>query len=1590
MFKIEQDKELAIVQSGITSKMVILVMPDIFLRKEICIMRRLRRVIAIILALCMALGLYHVDVRADESGEPQEYQQDETTDDASVTDADIAEPIVDEAAPEEDAMIIPDAAEIADEQALKNVPTEGPKGTLTFTNASDFNGDTVYFPAGTDEYYKLKVEYLPEGAEDYSTLYIDEDEHERPVIKDVPSGVTVRFTITYPDYVEYIPFLTIGEDLYVFEGNQFITETYFDDEIKDVDIDLAYPIDSVTVDDMSIYEGNYETRDIWEGEQITGQYQGYRTWPYSVHVKLIDGKEFNGEAGDVKRAIAEYFYTDEGPLNMWEDAEQPYENGVTKWTVGSYDASLNVMGTETDYKIIIEEHPIAEISVSDIVRYEGEYETRDIWEDGHVIGQYQGYKTWPEDVYVKLTDGTEFRGEGGDVKRALAAHFNVNEDEFDFYEDFDQPSENGVTKWGVGEHDVTLHILGKTSGYKVKVVKSPIAKLEVGNFSVMSGAYQDREAGRNNPETGQYERIQVKAYNTWPMYVKATLSEDYENEVIEGEPDEVRKSLAAKFGYSDPWSMNYGDDFDGSQDYDENNVTTWTEGEHTVKFFALGAETTYTVTVVDVPIATMTQPTITKYVGDYNDMRGFDYVDEHGDPQHDDRDWLGYDVSPRDLTVTFTDDSDPISGDCWYVRDEIQKKYNVRLDDRTDGNTQKPDENNITNWGPGTYDITFWLGASSVSYKVEIKDNPVKAVSVEDIDKLEGDTREERGYNDPETGEWIDNARFQIYDPWPKKMTVTLSDEYAELNGNNATITGEGNEVKDKLMQLLGIEDDRNLDFGWKTNQTPTNVWGVGEHPVEFSVVGVKAQYKVNVIKNPIDSVTVKDKMIVVGDTFEEHGWYSPEYSDPNVVWSRYDSWPTYVKVVVKGENDKEKVFEGDPNSFREELIQTIGYDVDYICDDQQKPVQDGDVNVSNWTAGNSYPCTFTIGGVIGKYNVAVIDSPIESIEVPGMDYQWLGDTYTERGYESDNGWVDEEWQKYGYWPEQIKVNFTEVASQTDPERYGEPVILTGDHDEMCATLAEVLGADPGDVRVETHDDQRPDANGISTWTAGEHTVDVSVAGKHADFKVKIVDLGIKSIEVEKVYRDYEDLCPIGYINEQGEWFDDESIPEEDRFHGYNFFPETVTITFNDDTVVETNDPFGYAEELRESLGVPENRHIHVFAYCDQVPDEAGETTWGIGHHTATLEFAAYKCEYDVVITGDRGNYTGLAEDVDTGDNYYYFEDGFMVENFNGFLKGAVASVIARYGHEEEQPTEFIENSDGWWLVVDGEVNITDGPIKAEGVINGKKAVYKVTNGKYDPKFTGFAEENGVSYYFVKGKFVETETVAQDPRDDKWYYVKDGKKDPTFTGICKATNKSWYFTRNGVWDDTFCGLAQATNGIWYYCTDGVIDRTFTGQIAPTVEGKLYYVNKGKPTKNFTEKVAYCPSDKTWYYCVNGRPKLTVSKKIAYRTDGEWCYITNGKFDKSFTGVAQATNGNWYYCKKGIMDKTFTGISKDVKGAYKYVANGKYNTKYKGLAKLSSGTTLYYVKNGTIDRTFNGTCKYNGVTYKVTKGVAKPQ
>ena len=209
----------------------------------------------------------------------------------------------------------------------------------------------------------------------------------------------------------------------------------------------------------------------------------------------------------------------------------------------------------------------------------------------------------------------------------------------------------------------------------------------------------------------------------------------------------------------------------------------------------------------------------------------------------------------------------------------------------------------------------------------------------------------------------------------------------------------------------------------------------------------------------------------------------------------------------------------------------------------------------------------------------------------------------------------------------------------------------------------------------------------------------------------------------------------------------------------------------------------------------------------------------------------------------------------------------------------------------------------------------------------GLKSSIKLARNKNAFK-NGWVNKKGTWYYYVNGDVLKGDTVlAKGTINGKtgWYAATDGKLDQPFEGIAKTTTGKWYFARNGVINKSFSGIAQATNGIWYYVNKGVIDRSFSGKIVQATNGKWYYVNKGKPTKTFTGKIAQT-TDGKWYYCTNGRPDKSFSGKLAYCTNGEWYYVTEGMIDRSYTGIAEATNGSLYYAYKGKLDRSFTGYS----------------------------------------------------------------
>ena len=86
-----------------------------------------------------------------------------------------------------------------------------------------------------------------------------------------------------------------------------------------------------------------------------------------------------------------------------------------------------------------------------------------------------------------------------------------------------------------------------------------------------------------------------------PEYAsRIEFKEDFEHEPIEGWPSEVKTELAGILGFENENDIPFGEDFNASQTYDENNISTWEVGAHEVSFHVFGIETTYKVNVVKV------------------------------------------------------------------------------------------------------------------------------------------------------------------------------------------------------------------------------------------------------------------------------------------------------------------------------------------------------------------------------------------------------------------------------------------------------------------------------------------------------------------------------------------------------------------------------------------------------------------------------------------------------------------------------------------------------------------------------------------------------------------------------------------------------------------------------------------------------------------------------------------------------------------------------------------------------------------------------------------------------------------------------
>lgn len=215
----------------------------------------------------------------------------------------------------------------------------------------------------------------------------------------------------------------------------------------------------------------------------------------------------------------------------------------------------------------------------------------------------------------------------------------------------------------------------------------------------------------------------------------------------------------------------------------------------------------------------------------------------------------------------------------------------------------------------------------------------------------------------------------------------------------------------------------------------------------------------------------------------------------------------------------------------------------------------------------------------------------------------------------------------------------------------------------------------------------------------------------------------------------------------------------------------------------------------------------------------------------------------------------------------------------------------------------------------------------------------KITYGEWKAVTWDRMDVMSVAGYTPSMSSIPAVTFTPDkvPKDINVYYTKNDKVSK-LTGF-KFESGKWYYYKNGSVDKSFTGLKKTPDKEWRYFTSGVQNNSYTG-LAKNKNG--------------------------WFYLKKGAIDYSYTGMAKSPKNGKWFYVSKGKIDYGFSGMTKSPkNGKWFYINKGVLDYSFTGIAKSPK-------NGK----------------LYYMKKSVIDTSFSGTIKYNGKTYKVTKGVAK--
>ncbi|MBQ9860207.1 MAG: leucine-rich repeat protein, partial [Clostridia bacterium] len=411
-------------------------------------------------------------------------------------------------------------------------------------------------------------------------------------------------------------------------------------------------------------------------------------------------------------------------------------------------------------------------------------------------------------------------------------------------------------------------------------------------------------------------------------------------------------------------------------------------------------------------------------------------------------------------------------------------------------------------WLPGnTYEMVGNVAGYEFTYEVEVIESPILSVEVEPIQLIEGTNGYwDRHYGEDEEGNRIDLEFFHYYCQ-PRKYTIRMRDGSVYEN-ESILWNGEWHGV--------GYSDPQNAENQWAVGNTYTTTG---------SILGYEFTYEVEIIETPVASVEIEPRRLLA----EQDGYWTWDYvyneelgCDEEVEYFRYYCDPVQYTITMK-----------DGTVYVNESVEWDG--------EWHSPENEADQGAENpWLAGNTYEVKGSILGYEFIYDVEIIGSLVESVEV-----QPIRVTEGINGYR-DYDYVDGEEKYYYRYEYEPQYTITLIDGTTIEDNYFD---YEGNY-----------------YHVSLNDGQAWD----SAWQSGNtYTVKGEIAGYEFSFPVEVEASPVVSVVVEPLQIT---------AGTNGHWSWDSIYDEEtDSFKEMQYFRYEVpirnyTITMKDGTVYENQD----------------------------------------------------------------------------------------------------------------------------------------------------------------------------------------------------------------------------------------------------------------------------------------------------------------------------------------------------------------------------------------------------------------------------------